>query len=73
MSHFSRIKPEKRFFNCVVRKFFENFSSVNPRSTRDDASVELPFVEFGNVGSSEVVYHPKKLATVFIYVTMSLK
>ena len=44
MCHFSRKKPEKRFLNCVVRKFFENFSWVNPRSTHQDESIELPFV-----------------------------
>ena len=42
------------------RNFFENFSWIFPRSTDQEASIELSFVIFGSVGASEVHIHSKK-------------
>ena len=42
------------------RIFFENFTWVFPRSTHQDASIELLFVKFGSVGASEEKDHSKK-------------
>ena len=47
------------FQNCIGGKFFENFSWVLPRSTHQDASIELLFVKFGSVGASEKKLHSK--------------
>ena len=49
----------KFFENSVGGKFFENFSWVFPRSTHQDASIELLFVKFGSVGASEKTLHSK--------------
>ena len=35
------------------RNFFKNFYIVLPRSTHQEASIELSFVLFGSVGASE--------------------
>ena len=60
MSHLSRNKPEKDFFkNCVGGKFFWDFFGVFPRSTHNDASIELSFVLFCCVEVSKVQYHSK--------------
>ena len=43
-----------RFFqNRVGGNFFENFSWVFPRSTHQDASIDLSFVWFCSVGATE--------------------
>ena len=50
----SNLTPFFEFFfqNCVDGKFFENFSWVLPRSTNQDASIQLLFVKFCSVGAS---------------------
>ena len=42
------------------RNFFKNFYIVLPRSTHQEASIELSFVLFGSVGASEKNLHSEK-------------
>ena len=42
------------------RNFSENFYIVLPRSTHQEASIELSFVQLGSVGASEKNLHSKK-------------
>ena len=56
------------------RKFFEIFSWVFTRSTHQGASIELSFVLFGSVGTSEKKFFliKKKLVTVFKSLCLSM-
>ena len=48
------------------RNFFKNIYIVLPRSTHQEASIELSFVLFGSVGASEKNLHSeKKLVSPF--------
>ena len=42
------------------RNFFKNFYIVLPRSTHQEASIELSFVRFGSVVASEKNLHSEK-------------
>ena len=42
------------------RNFFKNFYIVLPRSTHQEASIELSYVLFGSVGASEKNLHSDK-------------
>ena len=42
------------------RFFLKNFYIVLPRSTNQEASIELSFVQFGSVGASEKNLHSEK-------------
>ena len=42
------------------RNFFKNLYIVLPRSTHQEASIELSFVKFGSVGASEKILHSEK-------------
>ena len=49
------------------RIFFKNFYIVLPRSTHQEASIELSFVLFGSVGASEKNLHSeKKLVKIYL-------
>ena len=39
------------------RNFFEKFSRIFARSTHQEASIEVPFVQFGSARASEVHSH----------------
>ena len=53
------------FKNCIDGKFFEIFSLLLPRSMQQDGSIELSFVSFGSVGSSEVECYVKKNSSFY--------
>ena len=62
------IKSEsvKRFFqNCVGGKFFEIFFWVLPRSTDQDALIELSFVKICNVGAEKKICHRSHVTSNF--------
>ena len=42
------------------RNFLKNFYIVLPRSTHQEASIELSFVQFGSVGATEKNLHSEK-------------